>query len=525
MLDFTQPYPSQRSPVCARNVVATSQPLAASAGIDVLRAGGNAVDAAIATAITLTVVEPNNNGVGSDAFAILWDGNSLHGLNASGRSPALWTRDRFEGRAAMPDLGWDTVTVPGAVSAWAALSKRFGRLPFNRLFEAAIDYAEHGFPVGPFTAGYWRGAAKTYRDFPDFLEHFMPAPAAGQVFRRPDLARTLRLIADSNGEAFYRGELADLIDHTSRAAGGALRRLDLEEHTADWVTPVAQDYRHVRLHEIPPNGQGLAAALTLGILKHLPAEPVDSPLWVHQQIEAMKIAIRAAFQHFADPAFMHTSPEALLEPGSLARAAEMISSATGGRALPLPPLRLPVSHDTVYLATADRDGMMVSFIQSNYQAFGSGIVIPGTGISMQNRGRGFVLDPGHPNCVGPRKRPYHTIIPGFVTEAGEPRLAFGVMGGHMQHQGHVQMVTRIFDHHQNPQAASDAPRWHVYEDFSVGLEPGFDPSVATALAERGHNVRFEERPWLFGGAQLIYRGESSYIAGSDHRKEGLAMGF
>ncbi len=521
MLSFSQPYPSQRAPLCARNVVATSQPLAAAAGLDVLRAGGNAIDAALATAIALTVVEPNNNGVGSDAFAILWDGQQLHGLNASGRSPALWTMDRFAGRSRMPDLGWDTVTVPGAVSAWVALSERFGRLPFARLFEAAIEYAENGFPVGPITARFWKLAEQTYADFPDFIQHFMPAPKASDIARRPDLAQTLRLIATSNGEAFYRGELADQIERTAMAAGGAMRRTDLEAHQADWVNPVSQRYRQVELHEIPPNGQGLAALLALGILQHLEPAPVDSVDWVHQQIEAMKIAIRSAFEHFADPAYMRLSPEELLEPGSLQRVAASI----GREACALPPRSLPVSHDTVYLTTADAEGRMVSFIQSNYQAFGSGIVIPGTGISLQNRGRGFVLDPAHPNCVGPSKRPFHTIIPGFVTEHGEPRLSFGVMGGHMQHQGHVQMVTRIFDHHQNPQAASDAPRWHVYEDFSVGLEPGFKPEVLDALAARGHKVRFETRPWAFGGAQLIYRGDGTYIAGSDHRKEGSAVGY
>lgn len=524
MLDFSLPYRSQRAPVCARNVVATSQPLAAAAGLDALRAGGNAIDAALAAAITLTVVEPNNNGVGSDAFAILWDGTTLHGLNASGRSPALWTTDRFRGQARMPQLGWDSVTVPGAVSAWVALSERFGRLPFARLFDAAIDYAEEGFPAGPITTRFWQAAAGTYAAFPDFLEHFLPAPQPGELVRRPDLARTLRLIAGSRGEAFYRGELADRIEAAAKAAGGAMRRSDLEAHTADWTRPVQQDYRHVTLHEIPPNGQGLAALLAVGILEHLEPAAVDSVDWVHQQVEAMKVAIRTAFTHFADPAYMRISPAELLEPGAL----QAIATGIGRHAAPLPPRSLPVSHDTVYLATADADGRMVSMIQSNYQGFGSGIVIPGTGISLQNRGAGFVLDPAHPNCVGPGKRPYHTIIPGFVTEAGAPRLSFGVMGGHMQHQGHVQMVTRLFDHHQNPQAASDAPRWHVYEDFSIGLEPGFDPGVLDGLIARGHRARFDSRPWIFGGAQLIYRSPSAgvpvYIAGSDHRKEGLAMG-
>ena len=521
MPGFDQPYPSARSPVCAANLVATSQPLAVQAGLDAMRRGGNAVDAALATAITLTVVEPNNNGAGSDAFAIVWDGKKLSGLNASGRSPAGWTPDRFAGYDSMPSRGWDAVTVPGAVSAWVALSDRFGKLPFPRLFDAAIRYADEGFQVGPKTAFYWQFAKETYRGFEHFADHFLPAPGPGERFRRPDLAATLAEIAQTRGDSFYRGELAERIEAASIAAGGAMRKSDLAGHRADWVTPLAQDYRQVTLHEIPPNGQGLAAQIALGILQHLDIAPLDSDTGVHRELEAMKIAIRAAFDHFADPAAMQVSPEQLLDENSLKRAARRISE----RANPLPPAALPTGLDTVYLTAADAGGMMVSMIQSNYEGFGSGIVIPGTGIAMQNRGLGFVLDPGHANQVGPNKRPYHTIIPGFVTRDGAPLLSFGVMGGHMQHQGHVQMVRRLFDHGQNPQAASDAPRWHVYPDFRVGLETGFDPKVAQRLADRGHRIRYEPLEPVFGGAQLILRTESGYVGGSDHRKEGLAAGF
>ncbi|MEQ8861349.1 MAG: gamma-glutamyltransferase family protein [Pseudomonadales bacterium] len=521
-LSFEQPYPSRRSPVCASNVVATSQPLATQAGLDALRRGGNAVDAALAAAITLTVVEPNNNGLGSDAFCILWDGDRLVGLNASGRAPAAWTPERFQGRDAMPELGWDTVTVPGAVSAWVALSQRYGALPFATLFERAIGYAREGFQVGPKTAYYWRLAERRLGGFAAFAEHFLPAPAAGSRFLRPDLAHALQQIAESDGESFYRGDLARRIVDTARAAGGALCLEDLAAHRADWVEPIAQPYRHVSLHEIPPNGQGLAAQIALGILRHRSPPPADSTAAVHEEIEAMKLAIRAAFDHLADPRAMHVSPEALLAPGMLAQ----LAGAIGERAAAVPPARLPVGEDTVYLAAADSGGMMVSFIQSNYEGFGSGVVIPGTGIALQNRGRGFVLDADHPNCVAPGKRPFHTIIPGFVCDAdGAPRLAFGVMGGHMQHQGHVQMVRRIFDHQQNPQAASDAPRWHVYPDYSVGLETGFPEAVAEALGDRGHAVRYEPLEHVFGGAQLILRTEHGYVAGSDHRKEGQAAGF
>ena len=387
----------------------------------------------------------------------------------------------------MPLAGWDSVTVPGAVSAWAALSERFGRLPFARLFDAAIGYAEHGFQVGPITALHWRQAQERFGQFPDFAAHFLPAPGPGEAFRRPELAAALGDIAATGGESFYRGALAERMAAAAAQAGGALRRTDLECHQADWVEPIGQIYRQVCLHELPPNGQGLAAQIALGILQHRQPGELDSPAAAHLEIEAMKIAARAACDHIADPAAMRLTPAALLGEESLARAAAGI----GERAGRLPPATLPASQDTVCLAAADASGMMVSLIQSNYFGFGSGIVIPGTGIAMQNRGAGFVLEPGHPNQVGPAKRPFHTIIPGFVTSGAEPRLCFGLMGGHMQHQGHVQMVRRIFDHGQNPQAASDAPRWHVCPDFSLALERGFDPGAAADLAARGHQVRIE----------------------------------
>jgi len=521
MFDPAQPYPSSRSPVCAANAVATSQPLATQAGIDALRRGGNAVDAALAAAITLTVVEPNNNGVGSDAFAILWDGEKLAGLNASGRAPAATQLRNYKGLKKMPLLGWDAVTVPGAVSAWTLLSERYGALPFADLFESAIGYARSGFQVGPKSAFYWKHAAKTYKDFAAFSEHFLPAPAAGEKFYRPDLARTLESIAESKGESFYRGELAQAIASAAEADNAALSLKDLESHRADWVTPVEQSYRDVELHEIPPNGQGLAAQIALGILQHLDAPDPDSAEGIHVQIEAMKIAIRAAFDHFADEKAMRISPEELLGNDSLAAAAAGITD----QAAALPPRELPTGHDTVYLTAADSSGMMISYIQSNYLGFGSGVVIPNTGISMQNRGNGFSLDPNHPNVLAGGKRPFHTIIPGFVTSQGAPVLSFGVMGGHMQHQGHVQMVNRIFDHGQNPQAASDAPRWHVYPDYSVGFEALVPDAVLKDLAARGHEVKREPLEHVFGGAQLILKTADGYVAGSDHRKEGHAAGF
>ncbi|MEM7099877.1 MAG: gamma-glutamyltransferase family protein [Pseudomonadota bacterium] len=520
-MKFDQPYAAPRSPVCAQNIVATSQPLATQAGIQALKRGGNAVDAALAAAITLTVVEPCMNGVGSDAFTIIWDGKALHGLNGSGKSPKGWTPERFAGQEQMPGLGWDSVTVPGAVSVWAEVSDKFGSLAFESLFEEAIQYARDGFHVGPVSSQIWQLAPQMYPGFTDFAEHFFPAPQPGQLFRRPDLATTLEEIAATRGESFYRGALAQKIVSASDAAAGVMNLDDLAAHAPFWVDPVGQAYQDATLHEIPPNGQGLAAQIALGILNHLEVPKLDSPDSIHLQIEAMKVAIRAAFDHFADPDYMQTPVADLLDTEKLKAVANQITD----RASPVPPQALPVSNDTVYLCTADASGMMVSFIQSNYMAFGSGVVVPGTGIALQNRGSGFTLEPGHPNQVGPEKRPFHTIIPGFVTKNGQADMAFGVMGGHMQAQGHVQMVTRIYDHQQNPQTASDAPRWIVHPDFTIGLEAGTPKRVLEDLAARGHQVSIDPVHTTFGGAQLIKRHEGGYIAGSDHRKEGCAAGF
>ncbi|HQE94164.1 MAG TPA: gamma-glutamyltransferase family protein [Anaerolineae bacterium] len=521
------PYPSRRMPILAQNVVATSQPLAAQAGLDALRRGGNAVDAALATAIALTVVEPTSNGLGSDAFAIVWDGAGLHGLNASGRAPQALTPERFAGLKQMPTIGWDPVTVPGAVSAWAALAERFGKLPFAELFTAAIHYARDGFLVSPITARAWAGVLQRYADYPAFAATFAPdgrAPHPGELFRCPDQARTLETIAATQGEAFYRGALAERIVAHAQATGGLMTVDDLASHAPEWVTPLAQIYRGYCLHEIPPNGQGLAALIALGILQHfdLAQYPVDSADSIHLQVEAMKLAFAEAHRHIADPAWMDIPPQALLDETFLAERARQIRM----DAAQFPAAALPTDHGTVYLAAADAEGMMVSYIQSNYMGFGSGIVVPGTGISLQNRGAGFRLEAGHPNRVAGGKRPYHTIIPGFVTQAGKPVMSCGVMGGAMQPQGHVQMMVRLFDYGQNPQAASDAPRWYIEENpTELSLEPGFAPEVVAELRRRGHHVTADLPPGRFGGAQLIYRLESGYCAGTDWRKDGQATGY
>lgn len=538
-LDFDMPCPAdKRAPVMARNMVAASQPLAVQAGIAALRDGGNAVDAALAAAITLTVVEPTGNGIGSDAFCILWDGKRLHGLNASGRSPAAVAAADFAGLREAPLRGWDSVTVPGCVSAWVALSERFGQLPFARLFAAAIGYARDGFAVSPRVAAAWAEAPEVFRgaldpgEFSEFAA-FLPdgrAPAAGQLFRFPQQANTLESIAESNGESFYRGELADKIAAAAEAAGAKLSRADLGAHRCDWVGTLAQRYHfercgEVELHEIPPNGQGLAALLMLGIVEAHGSGRFapDSADFLHLQIEAMKLAFADAHRYIADSQRLEFPVRRLLAPDYLKQRAALVDMKRAGN----PDYGVPAEGGTVYLASADQNGMMVSFIQSNFLGFGSGIVIPETGISLQNRAAGFNLIPGHPNRIGGGKRPFHTIIPGFLMRDGRPLMSFGVMGGPMQPQGHAQMVIRICEYGQNPQSASDAPRWQVLDDNRVALEAGVDRRVADELVRRGHRLHTERPDSNFGmgGAQLIYRTADGYIGGSDHRKDGMAAGF
>ena len=524
--DWALPYPANRQPVFARNMVATSQPLATAAGLAALKSGGNAVDAALAAAITLTVVEPNNNGIGSDAFALIYDGNDLHGINGSGRTPSALNRDDYLGQKRMPGLGWHSVTVPGAVNVWSTLSKRFGRLPFKALFESAIDYAENGYLVGPKSAFYWQHAQRTYRDFPEFQATFFPGgrvPNIGSMVNLPKHAETLKAIRDSFGEAFYHGELAERLVLDANQAGYPLAKADLAEHQAEWVAPISTAFSGARLFEIPPNGQGLMALIALGVLEHcdMAQFELDSPDSIHLQVEAIRYAWQQVAQHLADPTTMTERVSSLMDPETLRQAAQAIrlDHVQG------PPAALGASPDTVYLTTADASGMMVSFIQSNFRGFGSGIVVPGTGISLQNRGSGFNTQAGHPNCVGPSKRPFHTIIPGFAFLNDQPYLSFGVMGGHMQAQGHVQMMVRMIIHSQNPQAASDAPRWHLTESGDLALESGFSDTTIASLKARGHALKLNEPEHLFGGAQLIARLEDGYCGGSDHRKEGLAAGF
>ena len=514
-------------PVLAENIVSTSQPLACQAGLSMLRKGGNAIDAAVATAITLTVVEPVNNGIGSDAFAIVFDGKKLNGLNASGKSPAAWTVDHFSKYKTMPLLGWDSVTIPGAVSAWVALSKKYGQLKFKELFEPAIYYAENGFLVSPITAKVWKQLAIMYKKnrFPEFHETFLPNGKAlkpGELFINPYQAATLKNIAETEGESFYYGNLAKkIVDHATNT-GGVISFEDLENHEATWENTITMEYKGLTLHELPPNGQGLAALIMLGILKNFDLsqfEP-DSPQSIHLQIEAMKLAFSDAYRYISDKNYLEFDPSLALNSNYLKKRADLIDPNKAQKFQ----YGKPQTGDTVYLTTADANGMMVSYIQSNYLGFGSGIVIPNTGISLQNRGNGFNLSEGHPNQVGPNKCPYHTIIPAFVTQKEVPVMSFGVMGGSMQPQGHAQMMIRIFEYQQNPQTAIDAPRWRIMQGQQVNLEPGFNRETKMQLEGLGHQV-YNGHYFEFGGAQIIYKLDDGYLAASDPRKDGQAVGY
>jgi gamma-glutamyltranspeptidase / glutathione hydrolase len=538
--DWSAGYPSQRLPVFGRNVVSTSHPLAAQAGMRMLHQGGNAVDAAIAAAAVLTLTEPVSNGLGSDAFCLLWDGTKLHGLNASGRAPKAWTPEYFKrkyGADALtpPVRGWDSVTVPGAVAGWASMSERFGKLPFADLLEPAIDIAERGYAVPVVVQQKWAAAVPLLQDQPGYHEAFMPhgrAPNVGELFRLADAARTLRLIAQSKGAAYYGGEIAEAAARHARENGGAMTVEDFAAYKPEWVTPIGIDYAGHTLHEIPPNGQGISALMALGMLRSfdIGSIPVDGADSQHLQIEAMKLAFADVYRFVAEPASMEVSVEQMLDPAYLASRAKLID-----------PKRAqdfgagnPVKGGTIYLSTADESGLMVSFIQSNYMGFGSGVVVPGYGLSLQNRGHAFSLDAKSPNVVAPHKRPFHTIIPAFLTKPGangpEAVMSFGVMGANMQPQGHLQTLVRMLNYAQQPQAACDAPRWRFNVGLEINVEASMNPATVQALVARGHQVEVINDSYQdFGAGQFIWRlgdpAVEGYVAASDPRRDGQAVVF
>lgn len=537
--NWTNPYPSVRIPLFARNVVSTSHPLAAQAGLRMLLKGGNAVDAAIAAAAAITIVEPVSCGLGSDAFAILWDGKELHGLNSSGVSPAAWNPEYFKnkygtdanGLANRPIRGWDSVTVPGVIAGWAALHERFGKLPFADLMEPAIEIAERGYAVPPVVAHKWAAAVPELKDQPGYAETFMPsgrAPLVGEKFTMKAAAETLRKVGETRGRAYYEGEIAEKIAAFSKQCGGAMTLDDLRNYRPDWVKPISKSYRGYELHEIPPNGQGIAALIALGILDQfdMASIPVDSVDSQHLQIEAMKLAFADLYRYVADPRSMEVTPEAMLDDAYLKSRAKLIDMQRATHFN----FGMPKVGGTIYLTAADENGMMISFIQSNYMGFGSGVVVPGTGISLQNRGVGFSMDPKSANVVAGGKRPFHTIIPAFLTKGGQPVMSFGVMGGDMQPQGHLQTVVRMLDYNQQPQAACCAPRWKVNRDFTLDVESTMDAATVEGLKARGHQLKSVDDPYMdFGSGQFIWRlsedAEHGYVAASDSRRDGQAVGF
>ena len=537
--DFSTPYASARLPVFARNIVSTSHPLAAQAGLRMMQQGGNAVDAAIAAAAAMTITEPVSNGLGSDAFCILWDGQKLHGLNASGPAPQAWTPDYFHrkyGGDAVnpPKRGWDSVTVPGAVSAWATMSERFGKLPFADLMAPAIEIAERGYLVPVVVQQKWAAATPLLQSLPGFAESFLPwgrAPNVGEMFQFKAAAKGLRAIAQTKGRAFYEGEIAEALVRFSDQHGGAMTLKDLANYQAEWVEPIAQNYRGYTLHEIPPNGQGIAALIALGILENfdLASMKVDGVDSQHLQIEAMKLAFADVYRYVADPKHMEVTPAQMLDPAYLKSRANLIDmkKAQDFKA------GNPVNGGTIYLTAADENGMMVSFIQSNYMGFGSGVVEPTYGIGLQNRGFGFSTDAkglNPANLVAPGKRPFQTIIPAFLTQNGQPVMSYGVMGGNMQPQGHMQTLVRMLDYGQNPQTACDAPRWRYNEGMSINAEANMDANTVQGLNDLGHELEVINDSYQdFGAGQFIWRMGNpkveGYVAASDPRRDGLAAGF
>lgn len=521
------PYASKRIPLSGRNgVVATSSALAADAGLEILKKGGNAVDAAIATAACLTVVEPTANGIGSDNFTLVWMKEKLYGLNSNGPSPQGISLEDVRKRGdSMPVHGWTPVTVPGAPKGWAELSRRFGNLSLTECLQPAIRHAENGFPVAANVAHAWRSAYEKYKEiFGDKAEHEEwfntftfdgRPPEAFQIITLPHHGETLRKIGESMGEAFYSGDLAEAMENDSVKHGGYLRKKDLAEFKPQWVTPLSVNYRDHQVVELPPSGQGMVALMALNTLSNFEITKRDE-LYHHRSMEAMKMAFADGLHHITDPKDMRFSPEDFLSPEFGARRASMISEEAQ-----IFTHEDPFQSGTVYLSCADREGNMVSMIQSNYMGFGSGIVVKGTGISLQNRGADFRLDESHGNCLAPGKRTYHTIIPGMLMKDERCIGVFGVMGGYMQPQGHLQVISGLLDFGLNPQAALDCPRWQWTKDKSIMVEDTFDADMIERLKKMGHEITVSDDNNLFGRGQMIIRLENgAYVAGTETRTDG-----
>jgi gamma-glutamyltranspeptidase / glutathione hydrolase len=539
MISFT----SRRSPVYGRDgMVATSQTLAVAAGLQVMQSGGNAADAAIATAAALNVTEPTSTGLGGDAFGLYYEAKTrqVFSLNGSGRAPRTLTLERLQKEGLGSSLPADhpyTITVPGAAAAWCDLVERFGRLPLAKVLEPAVNLAERGFPVAPITAYYWQRAAQ------GILSRAVNGreltldgrgPRAGELFRNPGLAKSLSTLAEGGKKAFYEGAIAEAVAAVIQTAGGCLSLEDLAQHTSTWTEPISTTYRGLRIFECPPNGQGLATLLALNLLEgfDLASLPPLSTARLHLEIEAMRLAFADTRAFVADPAFAPAPLAGLLDKAYAAGRRSLIDPRRAN-----PDVRHgtpPGSSGTVYLTVVDGEGSACSFINSNYMGFGTGIVPPGWGFTLQNRGYNFSLDPSHPNALAPGKRPYHTIIPALATYAEDNALyaSFGVMGGFMQPQGHTQVILALIDDGLDPQAALDRPRYCIEPDDrggQVALEEGIAPEVMAALKEMGHPIEAVSGMGrsLFGRGQIIRRDPQTGVlcGGSDPRADGCAMGL
>jgi gamma-glutamyltranspeptidase/glutathione hydrolase len=532
-----------RSEVIAQNGMAcTSQPLATQAALDILKAGGNAIDAAIAADAMLGLTEPTGSGIGGDLFAIVWDAKTqkLYGLNASGRSPYDLTLKYFKdkGLTKIPSTGPLPVSVPGCVDGWFELNKKFGKLKMELILAPAIRYAREGFPLSEVIAYYWQSNSRSLQRFPGFKEIYMPngkAPAKGEVFKNPYLANTLELIAQKGRDAFYKGEIAEKIVKYVREQGGFFSMRDFQEHTSEWVEPVSTNYRGYDIWELPPNGQGIATLQILNIMENFDVAKMDfgSPEYVHLFLEAKKLAFEDRAKFYTDPAFYKVPVTQLISKEYAKKRAALINP---NRAAANFPPGEPEAGNTIYLTTADKEGNMVSLIQSNYRGMGSGMTPGMLGFVLQDRGEMFSLQEGHANVYAPHKRPFHTIIPAFITKDGQPWISFGVMGGDMQPQGHVQIVCNLIDFGMNLQEAGDAPRiYHtgsseptdekMEDGGTVSLETGFPYETIRELMKKGHKIGYANGP--YGGYQAIRWDPVNkvYYGASESRKDGQAAGY
>ncbi|MBX3279317.1 MAG: gamma-glutamyltransferase [Acidobacteria bacterium] len=522
---------SRRSVVMSRRgMAASSQPLAVEAAIDVLRRGGNAVDAAATATAVLSVIEPMSTGIGGDLFAIIWLARErrLIGVNASGRSSQLASPDALlaAGHQRVPMDGALSVTVPGALDGLDRCLATCGTIPLKEALAPAIEFAEHGFPVPEITAQMWARAARKLRQNDESARVWLPAqraPLAGEIFRNPDLARTLRSIADLGCEYFYRGELAESIVKTVNELGGSMHINDLAAHSSDFVQPISTSYRDCEVVELPPNNQGLAALVALNIFESFNQSGIEhhSADHLHLMIEAMKLGLADSHAYVADP----REPVALESLLSKQYAAERRKMISRDHALVAHPGHPDIAGDTVYVTVVDRERNVVSMISSVFKAFGSGVTVPGAGVVLQNRGACFTLEAGHPNRFGPGKRPFHTIIPALVMKHGVPWCSFGVVGGLMQAQAHLQVVNNLIDYGMNPQAALDAPRFRILESGAIALEDGISKNVCDALAARGHIIQADQTEEGYGGGQVILVADELLMGGSDPRKDGCAIGY